>query len=144
MRGFSLIEVVIALGIMSFTGVVILGLLATGQAASQQSTTVTIASRLAVEVQAELQEAGTTSWPTNTTYFDGEGRVSSEQNRIYEVWRTVQNGSLPGTNSSPFKRAVVQILKNPAHTYLQRGTNGLVVVPPQIDERSFLFHVLAN
>lgn len=105
----------------------------------------TVTSRLAVEVQAELQEAGVTSWSTNTTYFDGEGRVTNASGRIYEVCRTVLDGSLPGTNALPLKSVVVQIFKNPGGVVLSRGSNGLISRPNNtMDERSYLFHVAAQ
>jgi hypothetical protein len=76
-----LIEVTLALGLMAFAGLAVLGLLSTGQSLAARSADMTVTSRLAVEVQAELQEAGVTNWSTNTTYFnttyfDGEGRVN--------------------------------------------------------------------
>jgi len=144
-QGFSLIEVTLALGIMAFAGLAILGLLSTGQSLAARSADMTVTSRLAVEVQAELQEAGVTTWSTNTTYFDGEGRVTDASGRIYEVCRTVLDSRLPGTNALPLKSVVVQIFKNPGGAVLSRGSNGLISGPNNnIDERTYLFHVAAQ
>jgi len=143
--GFSLIEVTLALGIMAFAGLAILGLLSTGQSLAARSADMTVTSRLAVEVQAELQEAGATNWSTNTTYFDAQGKVTDAPGRIYEVRRTVLDGSLPGTNALPLKSVVVQIFKNPGGVALSRGSNGLISRPNNtMDERTYLFHVAAQ
>ena len=143
--GFSLIEVTLALGLMAFASLAILGLLSTGQSLAARSADITVTSRLAVEVQAELQEAGATNWSTNTTYFDAQGRVTNAPGRIYEVYRTVLDGSLPGTTALPLKTVVVQIFKNPGGAVLSRGSNGLISGPNNnMDERSYLFHVAAQ
>jgi uncharacterized protein (TIGR02598 family) len=148
-QGFSLIEVTLALGIMAFAGLAILGLISTGHSLAARSADTAVTSRLAVEVQAELQEAGVTNWSTNTTFFDGEGRVTNASGRIYEVCRTVLGGSLPGTmpgtNALPLKSVVVQIFKNPGGAVLSRGSNGLISGPNNnMDERTYVFHVAAQ
>jgi len=150
--GFSLVEVTLAIGILGFSAVVILGLLPTGLASSQRSNLVTVGARLAAEVQSELQEVGLASFQTNTTSFDIDGRmVINAQGAtvgttppVYDVCRTVADCALAPQVSSPLKRIVVQVLNNPGRKTLSRGdTNLPFTVPAGMDESSFEFHVVA-
>jgi uncharacterized protein (TIGR02598 family) len=150
--GFSLIEVTLALGIMAFAAVAIMGLLPIGLTASQRSTSTTAAARLAAEVQSELQQVGLSSFATNTTAFDADGRLVRDMNGatvpgtttppVYDVYRAVQMCPLPGTNAGTLQRVVVQVVKNPSQQTLARGPDGLVTVPVGLEERSYQFHVV--
>jgi uncharacterized protein (TIGR02598 family) len=148
---FSLVEVTMALGILGFVAVVILGLIPAGLASSQRSNQTTVATRLAAEVQSELQQVGLASFSTNTTSFDADGRMVRDLNGktipgtttppVYDVYRTVQTCALPGANTGVLQRVVVQVVKTPGHHTLPRAGSGLVAVAPGLDERSYQFHV---
>lgn len=147
--GFSLVEVVLALGVLSFVAVVIMGLIPSGLASAQRSSHSTVATRLAAEVQSELQQVGLASFATNTTSFDADGRIVRDLSGatvadtppVYDVYRSVQSCPLPGTNTGALQRVVVQVVKNPGQQSLPRA-NGLVTVPAGMEERSYQFHVV--
>jgi len=148
---FSLVEVTMALGIMSFVAVATLGLIPTGLASSQRSSQTTIAARLAAEVQSELQQVGFASFSTSTTSFDADGRMVQDPNGatvpgtttppVYDVYRTVQSCGLPGSTNWALQRVVVQVVKNPGRQALSRSASGLIAASAGLDERSFQFHV---
>lgn len=142
--GFSLIEVTIAIGVLAFAAVSILGLIPNGLATGMRSHQTMIASRLAAEVQSELQQVGLASLPTDTTFFDVDGRVATNSSTaVFEVYRTIEDCPVPGATSPKLKRVVVQVVKNPARTSLTRAAGGLVTVPPGLEERTYRFHVTA-
>ena len=144
--GFSLIEVVLAMGIMVFSAVSMLGLLQVGMNASQQSADVTVGSRLAAEAQAQLQEVGL-SGSNAITSFDIDGLAAGSSNPpIYDVYQTVLPCSLPGmTGSNSLTRVIVQVCKNPGHVTLTRDANtGLVVIPVSVKAHYYEFHVASQ
>jgi uncharacterized protein (TIGR02598 family) len=142
--GFSLIEVTIAMGVMAFAAIAILGIIPNGLSAATRSSQTTIAARLASEVQSEIQQVGLASFATDTTYFDGDGKIlTSTSGAVYYVYRSVEDCLLPGASSGSFKKVIVQVVKNPAgQTFLVDATTGLRTIPSGMDERTFQFHVL--
>ena len=147
--GFSLIEVTIAMGVMAFAAIAILGIIPNGLAAATRSSQTTIAARLASEVQSEIQQVGLASFATdatNTTYFDGDGKfLPDNTGAVYYVYRSVKACPLPGQEESAdsFKRVIVQVVKNPAaQTFPVDANTGLRTIPSGMDERTFQFHVL--
>jgi uncharacterized protein (TIGR02598 family) len=142
--GFSLIEVTIAMGVMAFAAIAILGIIPNGLAAATRSSQTTIAARLASEVQSEIQQVGLASFATDTTYFDGDGKIlTSTAGAVYYVYRSVEDCLLPGASSGSFKKVIVQVVKNPAgQTFPVDATTGLRTIPSGMDERTFQFHVL--
>jgi uncharacterized protein (TIGR02598 family) len=75
--GFTLVEVVLALGIISFTLITMLGLLGNGLAAVHTSTNASIVSEIVQQIRTNLDKstrAMLTSQSTATTnYFDNQG-----------------------------------------------------------------------
>lgn len=145
--GFSLIEVTIAMGVMAFAAIAILGIIPNGLTAATRSSQTTIAARLAAEVQSEIQQVGFASFSTNstnTTYFDGDGKLlPNNTGAVYDVYRSVEDCSLPGAPTASFKKVIVQVVKNPAgQTFPVDATTGLRTIPNGMDERTFQFHVL--
>ena len=143
-RAFSLIEVVIAIGILAFSAVVILGLLPTGLTSFQRSSQSTVAARLATEVQSELQQVGLTNFVTTNTCFDADGQLTNTTAAVYVVYRTVvTNTALSGSSIPTLARVIVQVVKNPGSSRnLTRSTaTSPVTIPAGMDERTFQFHV---
>ena len=145
--GFSLIEVTIAMGVMAFAAIAILGIIPNGLAAASRSSQTTIAARLASEVQSEIQQVGLASFATdatNMTYFDGDGKfLPNNTGAVYYVYRSVEDCLLPGASSGSFKKVIVQVVKKPAgQTFPVDATTGLRTIPSGMDERTFQFHVL--
>jgi uncharacterized protein (TIGR02598 family) len=84
-RGFSLVEVVMALGIMSFALMGIVGLLPAGLSQFRQAVDVTMKAQISQELTASVQRTefidlngfGTASSP-KVSYYDSEGAQLSE------------------------------------------------------------------
>ena len=74
-KAFSLVEVTIAMGVMAFAAITIMALIPNGLTAASRSSHTTVAARLAAEVQSEIQQVGLASFPTDTTYFDADGKI---------------------------------------------------------------------
>lgn len=77
-RAFSLVEVVLALGIVSFAMVGILGMVPVGLASFRNAKNFTVESTIVQEVAGELQRAEFSSLAAANLYFDEQGlRVES-------------------------------------------------------------------
>jgi uncharacterized protein (TIGR02598 family) len=143
-KAFSLVEVTIAMGVMAFAATTILALIPNGLTAASRSSHATVAARLAAEVQSEIQQVGLASFPTDTTYFDADGKIlPNSTGAVYDVYRSVEDCTLPGAGAASFKKVIVQVVKNPGRLALSAdASTGLVTLPPGMDERTFQFHVL--
>lgn len=106
-RGFSLIEVVLCIGIVAFAFLAILGLLPAGLGNFRQSIDNTVGSQI---VQRLVGEAQQTDFPTLTAstapvlrYFDDQGNeMTSSQNYLYTAEISVQAPTtLPNTSTPP-------------------------------------------
>lgn len=71
--GFSLVEVVLALGLMSFAVIAILGLIPTGLTTLRQSMNQTVEAQIVRSIGAQSVMANFTNLATNNMYFDDEG-----------------------------------------------------------------------
>jgi uncharacterized protein (TIGR02598 family) len=102
--GFSLIEVALALGIVSFALIPVMSMLPVGLATIQGSMNQTVTTSIAQQLRGELQEASFSSLQTLTTtpyYYTVEGiaTVSSDPNAYYKVTFAVSNTTIPGGGS---------------------------------------------
>lgn len=84
--GFSLIEIVIALGVISFALVSVIGLLAGGITTWRDSSDDRLAVSMAEQVLAELRSSSVIENSTTEFFFDVEGRrLSSSADSHYRV-----------------------------------------------------------
>ncbi|MFV0336671.1 MAG: Verru_Chthon cassette protein B [Chthoniobacterales bacterium] len=79
--GFSLVEVVIALGILSFALMGIVGLLPAGLSQFRQAIDISTQSQIAQALIAELQREDYSAIQSGTFYFDSEGRSLATADR---------------------------------------------------------------
>jgi len=121
--GFSLVELVMAIGIVSFAFVSLFALLPVGLTTFRQTMDTSIGSQI---VQRIVNEAQQTDYPTliNTTsydrYFDDQGNeVQSIDSSIYTVEVTVTAPtSLPNTStpdSTSLATVMVKLANDPGH-----------------------------
>jgi uncharacterized protein (TIGR02598 family) len=82
--GFSLVEVVMALGIMSFALMGIVGLLPAGLSQFREAIDITVQSQIAQELVSELQRTDYTAIQSGSYFYDSEG------------------GNLPGPDDAQF------------------------------------------
>jgi uncharacterized protein (TIGR02598 family) len=103
-RGFSLVEVVLAMGVTSFALVAILGLLAAGMRINRESDTDTLLAGMALSTMNHLR-ATYTNWPTSTNatniFFDSAGATGTNSF---------------GTADTKFYQCSVEIKQSPAPT----------------------------
>jgi len=111
-QAFSLVEVVLALSIMSFACVTLIGLLATGLFSVHRATTETVQAQI---VQAVINNAQvhtyTTPYSTNL-YFDDEGTsLKSTDTWLYAATVTNQVANVPNGVSFSYATADAQLLQ---------------------------------
>ncbi len=106
LRAFSLVEVVIALGVVSFALVAMLGILPIGMGAASDAVHFTAASQIAGAIDCDLRSAPATAqiYPrqtgTNDFYLDSLGNVVLDPDAAKfraRVTITSQGGSIPAS-----------------------------------------------
>ncbi|MDA0812157.1 MAG: Verru_Chthon cassette protein B [Verrucomicrobia bacterium] len=113
--GFSLVEVVIALGIVATVMVALMALLPLGMDALRESANLTVQSRIAQDLIGDVQQA---DWDTLTRYenelryFDGEGttlETAGSGTRLYSAKIEFPETpiTLPGLGQNRYARKIV-------------------------------------
>jgi uncharacterized protein (TIGR02598 family) len=121
--GFSLVELVLAIGIVSFAFVSIFSLIPMGMMAFRQAVDTTVGSQIVHRLINEAQQtdySALIATPTTERYFDDQGNeVPTIADSIYTVDVTVTAPtSLPNTatpDSTNLATVVVKLANNPAH-----------------------------
>ena len=112
--GFSLVEVVIAIGILSFALVPLVGLLPTGLSTFRNSIDRSVSTQIAQRIINESRQAGFTNLSAlqGYRYFTDEGDATTEtsQNRIY-VAKTdiITRVAVPGTGTTFLNASLAQV-----------------------------------
>lgn len=110
-RAFSLVEIVLAIGICSFALLAMLGTMPIGLKSLQDSAARTVSSNIVRGMSAEFRQRDfstlTTSTASNggTLWFDAEG-FPAQSDPVRQVFATVVTVSDPGTVSSPSDEAI--------------------------------------
>ena len=128
-KGFSLIEVTLAVGIVSFAILPVMALLPIGLNINRQSIEATVSSQIIARITRELQQTDFSSLPSSpssplTYCFDDQGNLLASGNnsalpaltsgqralRIYDVLASVnKQSSLPGISGAISTLATVRI-----------------------------------
>ncbi len=109
-KAFSLVEVVLAMSVMSFACVTLIGLLATGLVTVHQATVATVQAQVIQAVVNDAQVHPYSSGFTTNLFFDDEGTsVNSTDTWLYTAAVTGQN--LTNAGYSAFATTDVQQLK---------------------------------
>ncbi len=107
-QAFSLVEVVIAMGVTSFAVLALIGTLPTGIKSVQDSSNETARANILQEIRAELQEVsfGTnssnniTSLPSQTNYYNNDGDILPNSTGAYYVASfALVNASIPSSTT---------------------------------------------
>jgi uncharacterized protein (TIGR02598 family) len=120
-RGFTLIEITLALGIVSFAFIGLLGLLPAGLQTFRSAVDTSVRSQIIQRICSDAMQTDfdtLISNPPADRYFDDQGNEIVQQKSMYQV--RVQIGSstdLPSSLEANANLATVQILiaNNPAH-----------------------------
>lgn len=111
--GFTLTEVVLALGIISFAFVPLLGLLPLGLDTSRQAIDATIEAQIVQSLGGKAQQTDFSNLNaltnSNPSYFDYQGGKTSEGSAIYKVSFDVTNATELPNSGSTDKLATVTI-----------------------------------
>lgn len=121
--GFSLVELVLAIGIVSFAFVSLFALLPAGLTTFRKTMDTTIGSQIVHRIINEAQQTDYTTLintPTLDRYFDDQGNeVNSLDNSIYTVEVSITAPTpLPNTStpdSTSLATVIVKFANNPAH-----------------------------
>jgi len=127
-RGFTLIEVVLALGVVAFAFVALMGLMPVGLEMFRNSIDTSVRAQIVEHVTTDAMETDfdaliSSSNAVTTIYFDDQGDEVTQPLSIYQVQVTVTGTTqLPapaasGTNANNTDLAMllIQIANNPAH-----------------------------
>lgn len=122
-----------AIGIMAFALIGILGLMPAGLMTFQKAMDTSMSSHIVQQVVTDLQQGdfSNLSQQQPFRYFDDQGNrlTSASSQALYYVNTVVQTPSaLPGGPSSSLATITVEIVKNPAHNTLQRDPGTLAVI----------------
>lgn len=99
--GFSLVEVTIALGLLSFAAVAIIGILPVGLTSIRQSMNQTVEAQIVRSIAAQSVTASFTNL-ARTAYYDTDGQsLESASGAYYTASITTAPSVYPGSQSSP-------------------------------------------
>ena len=126
--GFTLVEVAMSLGIISFGMVALIGILPTGMTASRDSRNATLTTEIVKAISNTAQQTDYSQLSTQLDgarfYFDNEGIsvASTDANKIYEaVVATGTNSTVPAS-PQPVPLAGLTAIRINVHQALS-GTN---------------------
>jgi uncharacterized protein (TIGR02598 family) len=118
-RGFSLIEVTIALGIVAFCMIPIMGLVPIALKVSRQSMDRNIETRMVQSIRAQLLQAPFSTLTSTNFFFDADGMPLSAPaaSSAYEVTATMQaNTILPDNQEASYlKTTRLEIVNRNRH-----------------------------
>jgi|GEM_PF-1233228 len=100
-RAFSLVEVVLALGLVSFAVIAILGLIPTGLTTLRQAMNQTVEAQIVKSIGARAVTANFTNLATNNMFFDDEGLpTTTAAMAVYTVNVTTNVPVFPGSSNA--------------------------------------------
>ncbi len=134
-RAFSLIETTLAIGIVAFAFVGILGLMPIGLTSFRKAMDMSTNSRIVQQVATDLQQGTNVLAQQPILYFDEQGdRIASATEAdgtkaLYYVNMVVApSTTLPGGVSPDLATVTVEIVKNPENAALSRNPATLAVI----------------
>lgn len=130
-QGITLVETVIALGIVSFAMVSILGMIPVGLSNFQSAQHLTIESSIVQGVTGELQRTDVTNLSSTNLYFDDQGRASTAAKAIYTV-KVGDPQNLDASNliSSTAAKSVLLTVNNRSRPSLTNHYSVIIVNGP--------------
>ena len=136
-------EVTIALGVLAFAGIAILGLLPTALNSLQAASFDTLAARISAQVKADLQQVELEGSGAGVRFYNMEGsEVSSgDPGAVFQAYRSEATQPLPGTTPPRLRRVSVQVVYNPAGHLLSVDGDGWANMPASMPSKIFRFYV---
>ena len=144
--GFSLVEVTLAMGLVSFALLTILGIMPVGMNTLRQATEQTVESQIVQKIggEASLTSFGQlgTNFSNKTFYYDDQGRYltnagAAPTSTRYWVKPTITNSIYPGSGNAPtatpatesIKAVRIEIMSGPSASAL-KATNVYTIQIP--------------
>ena len=135
--GFSLIEVILAIGVIAIAIVPMFGLLPAGLNTFRKTMDNTVSAQIAQQVMGEMQQTDFNvleNMSVDSRYFDRNGVEISDASHSQWVYRTIAVMKTPidvgGTSSTSIGKVVIQVINDPAHK--TQGASALVDETPGI------------
>jgi uncharacterized protein (TIGR02598 family) len=128
---FSLVETTLAIGVVAFALVAMLGLMPVGLTSFREAMDASTSSRIIQRVSAELRQGTSVVAQQPILYFDEQGdettaNAQDGKKALYHVNTLVQTAtSLPGGASSSLNTVTVEIVKNPRSEAVPRDPSTL-------------------
>lgn len=114
--GFSLIEVVMAVGVAAFALVTIIGLLPVGLSTFNKSMNTAVGTQIAQRVFSDMQVADFSSLQTTNRYFDEQGAElinSNDSHCIYWVQVSLATNAVTSYTSTNLVTVTIMVANNP-------------------------------
>lgn len=118
-RAFTLIEVVISLGIVAFAFTAIIGLLPVGLSSSRSAITNTVGANILSAVMNDFRQLDFSEVVATNRWYDDQGFEVPMEEAIYNVEVSIATGQLPATTPRPnenLKTVTLEIVNNPGGT----------------------------
>jgi uncharacterized protein (TIGR02598 family) len=133
--GFSLIEVTLALGIVAFSVITLVGLIPMGLTTFHKAVATSVSSQIVQQVVTDVQQTDFNQLLASNTqplrYFDDQGNELSSATApgvVYNVNVVVNTPvGLTGGNSSNLACLNIEIVSNPGHAALQKDAAQSIV-----------------
>ncbi len=144
---FSLIEVTLALGVVTFSVITLIGMIPLGLATFHKAAATSVSSQITQQVVSDVQQTDFTQLVTGTNsatklplrYFDDQGNelglggtnlpTSAPPGTVYNVNVVINTPvGLTGGNSANLACLNIEIVTNPGKSVLQYDTNSQTVV----------------
>jgi uncharacterized protein (TIGR02598 family) len=125
---FSLVEVVLALGVVSFAMMGLVGLIPVGLQTSREAINITVESQIVQSLAGDLQLADYSKLAGGTFHFDEQGTAVavSDPDRLYTVAVTPQATRSPAGLSAGAAQSVLIEVTNRSNPRQMRSYNVLV------------------
>jgi len=143
-KAFSLVEVALAIGLLAFAGIAVLGFLPTALNVARSTSIDAVSSTIAANVKADLQQVELHGSGISLRYFDLAGLEvpASSADAVIQAYRSEKTQVLPGLVPNSLKRVSIQVLHNPGKTSVPVDADGWATVPPALTSKTFRFYVV--
>ena len=142
-KAFSLVEVALAIGLLAFAGIAVLGFLPTALNVARSTSIDAVSSTIAANVKADLQQVELRGSGISLRHYDLAGLEvpASSGDAVIQAYRSEKTQALPGMVPTSLKRVSIQVLINPGKTHIPVDVEGWATVPPTLTSKTFRFYV---
>ena len=138
-----MVEVAIAIGLIAFAGVTVLGFLPTALNVARSTSMDSVSSTIAANVKADLQQVELKGSGIGVRHYsmDGMEVEPSSPSAVIQAYRSEKTQELPGLSATVLKRVSIQVVHNPGKAAVSVDVDGWATVPPAMASKTFRFYV---